>query len=124
MRHEQAQFPYVIMTREINRLSRDKETSVGNWATMLLTLYKLTRINFCDETLIGQLTWLEKKKWMVCFGFMVATKLRVIYKCPQCVLKALDFKDPSMSLTVYISSLSSRNSITKTANFQEMGNKS
>lgn len=62
MRHEQAQFPYVIMTREINRLSRDKETSVGNWATMLLTLYKLTRINFCDETLIGQLTWLEKKK--------------------------------------------------------------
>lgn len=49
------------MTREINRLSRDKETSVGNWATMLLTLYKLTRINFCDETLIGQLTWLKKK---------------------------------------------------------------
>lgn len=79
----------------MNRLSRDKETSVGKWATMLLTLYKLTRINFCDETLIGQLRWLEKK-WMVCFGFMVTTKLRVIYKCSQCVLKALDLKDPSM----------------------------
>lgn len=50
-----SQFLDVIKTREVNRLSREK-TSEWNWATMLLTLYKLTRINFFDEMLMGQLT--------------------------------------------------------------------
>lgn len=34
---------------------------------MLLTLYKLTRINFCSEILMGQLTWLQNDG-IVCFG--------------------------------------------------------
>lgn len=84
-----SQFLDVIKTWEINRLSREK-TSVGNWATMLLTLYKLTRINFCDEMLMGQLTWLQKDR-IVCFGNYTFVG-DILYEWPQCNLKSLNLK--------------------------------
>ncbi len=84
-----SQFLDVIKTREINGLSREK-TSVGNWATMLLTLYKLTRINFCSEMLMGQLTWLQKDG-IVCLGntFVVGD---ILYEWPDVTLRHLTLK--------------------------------